>query len=1088
LQALFEAPTIAELAELIIAMPHEKPDASTAIEVDPRNRFEKFPLTDVQQAFWIGRASGFARSGTAHSYNEVEIERLDLDRLELALRRVIERHDMLRMIVHPDGEQQVLEKVPPYCLAKADLSALTTADADTELANWRDRLSHQMLDTARWPLFEIGACILGANRVRLFFSFDLLVADAWSRRILVRDLIKFYADPNQVDTPLTLSFRDCVLAEKAAEGTEPYRRDLEYWQARLALLPEGPPLPMLTSIDPTGDTRFERWSRQLEAPAWNQLKARAAQAGVTPSVILLTAFADVLAAFSGQSHFTVNLTLFNRPELHAEINEIIGDFTSVNLLEVCFGTFDTFDKRARRLQEQLWSDLDHSQVGGVRVMRELARIGRGRTLVPVVFTSTLGLAANSAFPEPVSFVHAVSQTPQVVLDNQVSEDATGLRIAWDVVAARFPRGFVSTMFESYCELLRRLSGNEAAWQAVPQDLVPAPQLARRMDVNATAAALPQVRLHELFLSQVAGRRDHPAVVSSTVQLSYGDLEKSSARLAARLRTLDVCPGELVGIVMDKGWEQIVSVLAVLRAGAAYLPIDPALPSERITHLLSHGGVRFVFTQPWLEDTFALPDGTQCLCVEALHLEEGEARFEEWSEPSGSADEVAYVIYTSGSTGLPKGVVIDHRGAVNTVLEINRRWGIEATDRVLALSSLSFDLSVYDIFGPLAAGGTIVLPDISKTPDPAHWANMCEQHGVTIWNSVPALMELLVDHLLQADEIALPRLRLVLLSGDWIAVTLPDRVRSLIGKVNVVSLGGATEASIWSIGREVAGVDLGWSSIPYGRPLSNQKMFVLNDIGEECPEWVVGELYIGGVGVALGYWRDGGRTAERFVPNPYSYGERLYRTGDLGRWLPEGEIEFLGRADHQVKIRGYRIELGEIEVTLREFEGIKDVVVVAYEESPGDKRLVAYVAAEVEVRELRKHLERSLPEYMVPSTFVLLDALPLTPNGKIDRRALPAPHVDAVASGEYVAPRNATEEALVSIWREVLKHERIGIYDDFFELGGHSLLAMRVIARIREAFQVELPLRTLFEAPRVAQLAAFLPAEWEEEVIALEATA
>ncbi|MCJ9734795.1 amino acid adenylation domain-containing protein, partial [Bradyrhizobium sp. PRIMUS42] len=837
-------------------------------------------------------------------------------------------------------------------------------------------------------------------------------------------------------------------------------------------------LPMVASSDAP---RFRRWSGRLETPSWERLKARGAQAGLTPSAILLTAFADVLASFGGKLHFTINLTLFNRREHHPEIDAIVGDFTSVNLLEVSLATPETFERRARRLQGQLWSDLDHSRVSGVRVMRELARIGRGRVLMPIVFTSTLGLAGHhAAFPEPMRLVDEISQTPQVALDHQVSESETGLNFVWDVVAALFPADFVPAMFESYCGWLRQLSEDEGAWQAVSRNLVPAAQLAGRLEVNATAALFSPMRLHELFLSQVARRRDQPAVISPARQLSYGELEQGSANIAARLCALGLRPGELVGVLMEKGWEQIVAVLAVLRAGAVYLPVDPGLPPERVSHLLQRGEVRFVLTQSWLEDALALPEGVQRLCVAAGDLD---ARPEDWSEIEGSANDLAYVIYTSGSTGLPKGVMIDHRGAVNTVLDINRRWAIEAGDRVLALSSLSFDLSVYDIFGPLAAGGAIVVPEASKRPDPAHWVRMCARHGVTVWNSVPALMELLLEHLQQSGEKASLPLRLVMLSGDWIAVTLPDRLRSVIGSAAVVSLGGATEASIWSIGREVAAVDPGWVSIPYGRPLLNQTFHVLNEAGEECPEWVSGELYIGGAGVALGYWRDGGRTAERFVPSPYGDGARLYRTGDLGRWLPGGEIEFLGRRDFQVKVQGHRIELGEIEATLLRHDGVKDAVVIAREDSPGDKRLVAYVTAAdgaaLETGELREHLKLRLPDYMVPSAFMVLEALPLTPNGKIDRKALPSVG-GSMVRGSYVAPRSATEEVLARIWGEVLGLERVGAQDNFFELGGHSLLAMRMSARLNEAFGVELPLRTLFETPVLSGLAEQIVAVPDEQ--------
>ena len=344
---------------------------------------------------------------------------------------------------------------------------------------------------------------------------------------------------------------------------------------------------------------------------------------------------------------------------------------------------------------------------------------------------------------------------------------------------------------------------------------------------------------------------------------------------------------------------------ILRSGAAYLPIDSNLPKERLWHLLGHGQVQLALTQPCIDEIVEWPEDIQRLCVSDVSLESLE---EASLDQVQGAEDLAYVIYTSGSTGLPKGVMIDHRGAVNTILDINRRFSVAAADRVLALSSLSFDLSVYDIFGTLAAGGTIIIPDVSGVRDPAHWAEIVAQEKVTVWNSAPALMELLVEYLSGRPGVSLHSLRLVLLSGDWIPVSLPDRLKALSKDVRVISLGGATEASIWSILYPIETVDPNRKSISYGRPMMNQSFHVLDEALEPRPLWVPGHLFIGGIGLAKGYWRDEEKSGANFIYHPRT-GERLYKTGDLGRYLPDGNIEFLGREDFQVKIQGYRVELG-----------------------------------------------------------------------------------------------------------------------------------------------------------------------------------
>jgi amino acid adenylation domain-containing protein len=442
-----------------------------------------------------------------------------------------------------------------------------------------------------------------------------------------------------------------------------------------------------------------------------------------------------------------------------------------------------------------------------------------------------------------------------------------------------------------------------------------------------------------------------------------------------------------------------------------------------------------------------------------------------------ANDLAYVIFTSGSTGLPKGVMINHRGAVNTIVDINKRFQVTNKDRVFAISALNFDLSVYDIFGILAAGGTVVIPDASSRRDPSHWLPLMIQEKVSLWNSVPALMGMLTEYTQSQGKYLPESLRLVMMSGDWIPLSLPNEIKELSTDVKVISLGGATEASIWSILYPIEIVDTNWSSIPYGKPMANQKFYVLNDVLEPCPVWVSGHLYIGGVGLAMGYWRDEEKTHASFIVHPKT-GLRLYRTGDLGRYLPDGNIEFLGRQDFQVKIQGYRIELGEIEKALVQHSKIQDGIVTTVGETKGNKKLVAYILHQNEdafdERELRNFLREKLPEYMIPSLFTVLKEFPLTSNGKVDRKALAnSTSINFQIEKHFVPPQTSIEKKLATIWSEMLQVDSVGIEDNFFELGGNSILSIRLILHIREVFQVELPLNKLFETPNIANLAGYI---------------
>jgi len=1090
LYRLFAAPTVAGLARTIAALRGEAETAERpplpALVPDPARLHEPFPLTDLQQAYWLGRTGAFELGNvSAHIYREIEFVGLDVERLGRAWQRVIDRHPALRTVILPDGRQQVLPGVPPYRIEVMDLRSLPTAGA--ELDGVRRRLADHgpRLDT--WPLFELRASLLDEGRVRLHFSLSLVVCDAYSARLVVRELIGLYGDPEAPLPPVAVTPRDYVLALQDLQESETYQRSLGYWRSRLASLPPSPDLPLAKNPASVA-SRFVRRRGSLDPAEWRRFKSRASQAGLTSTAALATLFAEVLAAWSKSSSFTLNLLLFNRLPVHPQVTELVGNFSSTLLLEVSNPPAEPFSVRARRLQEQLWRDIDHGMVTGVRVLRELARVqgGQARPVAPVVFSSTLNLAASDdavadtgqAAPRDGGgdsssrLVFSHLQTPQVWLDHQVSEEGGTLYFNWDAVEEMFPPGLLREMFDAYRALLGQLAEDDEAWQAPRRVLVSAEQLDLRARGNTGSVPVPAGLLQDPFLARAAAQPDHPAVISAFRTLSYGEVDRLSNRLARRLRELGARPGRLVAVVMEKGWEQVVAVIAVLKSGAAYLPLDPGLPTERLTSLMRHAEVELTLTQPWLDRELEWPAGILRVRVDApaeIAGDDGPLAAVQ------SPDDLAYVIFTSGSTGQPKGVMIEHRAALNTIVDMNRRFRVTPEDRVLALSALTFDLSVYDVFGLLAAGGTVVMPEGGEAREPARWLEWLVAWRVTIWDSVPALMRMLADHLEGRSEPLPESLRLVLMSGDWIPVSLPGSLRSLSRGVEVMSLGGATEASIWSICYPIRKVNPAWVSIPYGKAMDNQAFHVLDEALEPRPLWVPGELYIGGVGLARGYWRDAERTAASFITHPRT-GERLYRTGDWGRYLPDGNIEFLGREDLQVKVQGYRIELGEIEAALAQHPEVSTGVVAALGEQRGSKRLVGYyVPAQLPgpaPESVREFLLRKLPEYMVPNVMVPLEALPLSANGKVDRRALPAPQALGGARA-FVAPRDEWERGLVTIWEEVLETRPVGAGDNFFDLGGHSLLAVRLMARIQQRFGQDLPLSILFQGATLEHLAGVL---------------
>ncbi|HEY4035382.1 MAG TPA: amino acid adenylation domain-containing protein, partial [Ktedonobacteraceae bacterium] len=950
-KGVMTAALLAKLAEgkaelLAFLSQHRESDLAMALPQvvpAPDQLYQPFPTTDVQRAYWLGRSTTFELGNVAsHGYIEVEAVDLDLGRSLLILRQLIERHPMLRAVMLPDGQQQILEHVPPFQIEIIDLEGLDQQEVDERLEHIRQEMDHQIFQAEQWPVFEIRVSRLDQRRVRIHVSMEALFTDSWSVGVLLREFLHLYHEPEASLPPLELSFRDYVLAEAHLQDAELYRRSQDYWSERLRELPPAPDLPL--AIDPASleQPRFVSRKARLEASEWQQLKDRGAQARLTPSGILLAAFAEVLTTWSKNPRFCINLTIFNLLPLHKQVNKIMGDFTSLLLLAVDNSHPDAFENRARNLQEQFWRDFDHCYYNGARVLRDLARMqgSTGQAIMPVVFTSLLGQEMDTTYPALwQETIYFVTQTPQVWLDHQVVEEAGDLVLYWQVVEALFPPDLLDEMFESYVRFLRRLAADSEVWQGSSSELVPCSHLAQRALINATEAPISDRLLQSLFLEQAAKSPNQLAVISARGSLTYQEVLNGATLLGQQLRQLGARPNHLVAVVMEKGWEQVVGVLGVLLSGAAYLPIDPKLPQERLAFLLEHGEVELVITQSWIEKTVQWPERLKPICVDALDLTRTDV---EPLDIRQGPDDLAYVIYTSGSTGLPKGVMIDHRGAVNTILDINHRFGVTSEDRILALSALNFDLSVYDIFGVLAAGGTIVMPPDDALRDPATWLDLLVQEQVTLWNTVPALLEMLVEYT-EARPQALNHscLRLALLSGDWIPVSLPDRFRKLIPTVEIISLGGATEASIWSILYPIHAVDPSWKSIPYGKPMHNQCFFVLNEMLGPCPVWVPGHLYIGGIGLAKGYWRDEEKTQTSFLLHPRT-GERLYRTGDVGRYLPDGNIEFLGREDFQVKVGGHRIELGEIEATLLEHPQVSKAVATVIGKRFENKQLVAYV--------------------------------------------------------------------------------------------------------------------------------------------------
>jgi amino acid adenylation domain-containing protein len=889
---------------------------------------------------------------------------------------------------------------------------------------------------------------------------------------LFRELAALYERPGESLPELTLSFRDYWLHEQALRATPSFARAREYWMARVPELPPAPALPLETSPSAIRAPRFTRCLRELSTDLTHTLKARAREIGTSHTGLLLAAYAEILARWCASPRFTLNIPLLNRLPVHPQVDAVVGPFSTVGLLAVDASSPEPFDVRARRIQDQLLEDLAHRQFDGVNVQRELARQrGASEAAMPVVFTGLLDHDFQNSVSRLGQVVSAVNQTAQVWMDLHVDEQAGAFVFKLDTVEGLFPAGLAEAMLDTYCRLLERVAAGDL--QPDAESLLPRDQLERRRQGNATAPAVVGLA-HAGFREQAQRQPDHPAVIAGERTLSYAELFERATRIGRRLREAGVRPDQLVAVAMDKGWEQVAGALGVLESGAAYLPVDAELPAERFQHLLAHGEVRIALTQERLLPTLAWPPGIEVLCVD---------RDAEWAGvsaepllPAQQPEHLAYVLYTSGSTGLPKGAMIEHRSVANRMADVIRRFGMGPADRVMAVTALHHDLSVFDLFAGLGAGATLVVPDAAQRRDPAHWAELVERHGITLWNSVPAFVEMLVEYLEHAKRPQAARsLRRVMLSGDWVPVSLPDRLRALSPRTEVTSLGGPTETTVWDIWYPIGAVDPGWKSIPYGKPLDAARYFVLDANLEPRPDWATGELYIAGAGLARGYWRDPEKTAEKFVTHPKT-GERLYRSGDLGRYRPDGNLEFMGRADFQVKIQGQRIELGEIEAALRQHPWVTAVVASAVDDPAGRKALAAWLVGGAGAgpadAELRDFLAAKLPRHMVPAAFVRLEKLPLTPNGKVDRRNLPDPFEGRDAGPGEAAPAGELEAKIGALAQEVLRLPALAADASFIGQGANSIDLVRLGNRLEAELGERPRIDEMFRLDSVRALAAY----------------
>ena len=1071
LRSLFEAPTIAELASRV-EFELKNGQSQKAEPLLPIPRLESIPLSFAQTRLWfldqLQPNSAFYNIPLALRLSG----QLNIAAIEFSINEIIQRHEALRTnFTTQEGQPvQIIASTLNLKLLVVDLLYLPESSREIEAQQLAFEEANRPFNLEREPLVRGTALQLGETEYILVLTMHHIISDGWSLGLFVRELTELYKAFCTGSSPvlplLPVQYADFAVWQRQWLSGEVLKTQLHYWKEQLKNLPN---LLQLPADRPRkaiqtfqGGYYYAAFDRELSA----KLSALSKRSGVTLFMTLVAAFQVLLYRLSGEDDIVVGTPVAGRNR--QEIEGLIGFFVYTLVLRTNLGGDPCFEELLGRVREVALQAYTHQDLPFEQLVQTLqpTRDLSYTPLFQVMFALDDALVPAVKLPElTVSSYSVEIGTAKFDLTLSMENTADGLAGVWEYNADIFDKATIARMAGHFQTLLEAIVANPQQKVSSLRLLTEQERHQLLVDWNNTTKEYPSDKcIHQLFEEQVERSPDAEAVLFEDKQLTYRELNQRANCLAHHLRTLGVGPEVLVGICVERSLEMVVGLLGILKAGGAYVPLDPAYPPERLAFMLEDAQVRVLLTQARLVESLPKHQGS-IVCLDT-DWEIIERQSEENPGCSFTPENLAYVIYTSGSTGKPKGVLVEHSGVSNLATALIRISNVQQNSRVLQFCSLSFDGSVTELVIALLSGATMVMGTRDSLLPGANLIQLLRDFEITTVALLPSVLAVL-----PANE--LPALQTIIAAGEACS-------RELVAKWSAgrrfLNGYGPTECTVCTTIVECTDSK---EAPPIGRPLPNAQIYILDAQKQLVPIGVPGELYIGGVGVTRGYLNRPELTADRFILNPFSKdsGSRLYKTGDLVRYLPDGNIEFLGRIDHQVKIRGFRIELGEIEAVLRQHLAVQDVVVIGQEYDLHDKRLVAYVVPSQEqvfsTSELRHYLKQKLPDHMVPSVFVRLETLPLTPNNKVDRRALPMP--DGIRSVEetFASPLTLFEEVLANIWSEVLRLDSVGIHDNFFELGGHSLLAVRLLAQIEKTFGKNLPLATLFQSPTIEQLANIL---------------
>jgi amino acid adenylation domain-containing protein len=1073
------------------------------LSIPRRTTQEQLPLSFAQERLWF--LDQFEPNSAL--YNICTVVRLQgtfhLDAFRQAIAALVARHETLRTTfpVVDGTPHQAIATEQAIDVTTVDLRSWTDTDCDAEAIRLVTEDSQRPFDLANGPLIRPLVVQIRPEEHLLSLTVHHIISDGWSSSVLWRELAVLYdafiSGQAAPLPPLSIQYADFAIWQRQQLQGEAFAHHLKYWKEHLA---GAPPLLTLPTDRPRPSLQTYHGASQVFTvpPSLTQaLKALSQRAGATLFMTLLAAFQVLLARYTGQEDIVIGSPTAGRS--HVELEGLIGFFVNTLVFRTDLANNPTFRELLLRVRDSVLQSYAHQEVPYQKLVDEL-QLERNLSHAPLVQV----LFALHNVP-PATFKVANAHSTKVAIESSIAmfdlslavwDEAQGLRCEIEYNTDLFDRATIARLIGHYRTLLEGVVANPDQPIATLPLLTAAERQQLVVDWNAPTRDSSHAQcVHRLIEAQVEQTPETIAVMYEGQQLTYRELNARANYLAQQLQGLGAGPNVLVGLCLARSVEVVIGILGILKSGAAFVPLDPDIPPERLGFTVEDAQLGLVVTQEHLQPLFSSASRCQVVCLDPTESRVGQ--LEENVASVVTPDDLAYVIYTSGSTGTPKGTLIEHQAIARHCADIQAYYQLTAADRVLQFSSLSFDTALEQILPPLISGAAVILRDAVLWAADDVLLRLSEL-GVTVVDFPTAYWRQLL-HLLQGVTYSGTLPRLVIVGGEaMVPEDLALWQATPLRTARLLNAYGPTEATITSTICELAPLLTAAQlplHVPIGRPLGNRRAFILDHSSNPVPIGVPGELYLGGDGLARGYLQRPELTAERFITCAVGGGppQRLYRTGDLARYLPDGNIEFLGRTDQQVKIRGFRVELEEIGSVLCQHPAVQDAVVLVQEEHAGtgttgadiDKRLVAYVdvgSRDTEISELRHFLKQKLPEFMIPSALVCLDALPLMANGKVDRKALPVPDQTSNTRGEnYVGPRGPVEEAIARIWSEALKVKQVGVHDNFFEIGGHSLLIIQVHRRLCATLGREVSVVDLFRHPTISSLAGLLSEDTDEQV-------